>query len=228
MYIEPIKKEMIHSRAAQAIEKFIKDNELKNNDRLPSERELASMLSIGRNSLREALRTLEAKNLIEVVNGKGIFIKDANAIINFSFISTVKINFLELLDIRRTLENHVIELVIKNASNEDLDKIENSLINLEQSVLNNQYLSEKDADFHHEIYRASGNKTLVEMLIPLAGIFTKLWQPFNMEGELIKETFHLHRPLYTALRERKLKEARKKFNEIIDMDEKKILSMKIK
>ena len=52
-----VKKVMLRTQVADAIEKYILENNLKAGDKLPSERELAKMLSIGRNTLREGLQT---------------------------------------------------------------------------------------------------------------------------------------------------------------------------
>ena len=129
--LSPIKKVVIRSQASEVLLKYIIDNKLQKGEKLPSERSLAEMLSIGRNTLREALRKLEAVGAVEVINGKGTFIKEVhNSPINLQ-IETAKVNFMELLDIRRVLENHIIELVIKNATKDDITNIGLKLAKLE-------------------------------------------------------------------------------------------------
>lgn len=225
--IEPLKKVMIHSQAAEVIEKYIRENDFKIGDKLPSEREMASMLSIGRNSVREALRTLEAMNLIEVVNGRGVFVRDINTMGSINVqVTAAKVDFLELLDIRRVLETHAIELAIKNASKAELDQIEEALLEIERKYAQGIYPVEEDNDFHNAIYRACHNKTLCELIMPLASTFDNLWEPFGQEAELIMETLPLHRPLFEAIRDGRIRDAKKLFNRIMDMDERKIINFR--
>ncbi len=227
--IEPIKKVMVHSKAAEAIRKYIKENGLKDGDKLPSERQMAAMLCIGRNSLREALRTLETINLIEVINGRGVFVKDINALNSINIhITSAKVDFLELLDIRKMLETYAIELAVKNADEIALKEIEKILIQIEKKYELNIYPFDEDTQFHHAIYRASNNQTLYDLIKPLAATFDELWEPFGQrEKELMMETIPLHRPLFEAIRNRKLGEAKRILRRIIDMGEKAIVNYRV-
>ncbi|WAA11668.1 FadR/GntR family transcriptional regulator [Fervidibacillus halotolerans] len=66
VYLEIVKK----------IKEIIDENQLKPGGKLPSERELAEQLKVGRSSVREALRALELLGLIETRRGEGTFIAD--------------------------------------------------------------------------------------------------------------------------------------------------------
>ncbi|HHV98420.1 MAG TPA: FadR family transcriptional regulator [Clostridiaceae bacterium] len=224
--IEPVKKVMVHSKAAEIIEKYIHENGFKNGDKLPSEREMAKMLSIGRNSLREALRTLEAMNLIEVRNGRGVFVKDIDATVGINVNVTIaKVNFLELLDVRKTLEIRAIELAIMNGGKSDIDEIERWLLAIEDKFNKGVVPVNEDVQFHHAIYRAGHNRTLFELVRPLADTFNSLWKPFDHREELILETLSFHRPLFEAIKKRDTDAAISAFKRIIDIDEKKIANI---
>lgn len=58
------------------IQTMIKTDALCSGDKIPSERELSDRLSIGRSSVREALRALELLGLIETRRGEGTFLRD--------------------------------------------------------------------------------------------------------------------------------------------------------
>jgi GntR family transcriptional repressor for pyruvate dehydrogenase complex len=54
----------------------IRDGTLRPNERLPSERQLIDMLGVGRSSVREALKGLDAMGLVEIRPGEGTFVKE--------------------------------------------------------------------------------------------------------------------------------------------------------
>ncbi|WP_379965468.1 FadR/GntR family transcriptional regulator [Ectobacillus sp. sgz5001026] len=66
----------VYLEIVQKIRAIIDEDHLKAGDRLPSERELSARLSVGRSSVREALRSLELVGLIETRRGEGTFIKN--------------------------------------------------------------------------------------------------------------------------------------------------------
>jgi DNA-binding FadR family transcriptional regulator len=69
-----VKKVRISDTVVDQIVVLIEEGKLKVGDQLPSERELVIQLDVGRASVREALRILEAQGVIEVKPGKGIYI----------------------------------------------------------------------------------------------------------------------------------------------------------
>lgn len=217
--LSPIKKVVIRSQASEVLLKYIIDNKLQRGIKLPSERALAGMLSIGRNTLREALRKLEAVGAVEVINGKGTFIKEVHdSTINIQ-IETAKVNFMELLDIRRVLENHIIELVIKNATNDDITNIGIKLAKFETACNGGMDAEEFDTAFHHAIYRASKNQTLFDLIRPLAATFHELWKPLGRKNTIFYDTLHLHKELNSAIRTRDVQAAKAAINKILDIDE---------
>lgn len=74
--VKPIQRDLLYTKIADAIMEYIKENDLKTGDRIPSERELAQEFNTSRNSVREALRVLENNGIIEVKMGKGAYITE--------------------------------------------------------------------------------------------------------------------------------------------------------
>jgi DNA-binding FadR family transcriptional regulator len=65
---------LLSHETGEAIRDFIVERGLKPGDALPSEAELAALLDVGKTSVREALRRLEAHGVVEVRRGKGLFV----------------------------------------------------------------------------------------------------------------------------------------------------------
>lgn len=78
--MKPINKIVIHEAIVTELVNYIKNNNLQKNDKLPSERKLVEILQVSRPSVREALKILEANNVIEIKHGSGIYIKSENGL----------------------------------------------------------------------------------------------------------------------------------------------------
>ncbi|MDQ0200256.1 FadR/GntR family transcriptional regulator [Neobacillus ginsengisoli] len=78
--MKSIKKVSLHEMIAEEIKKYINEHQFKRGNKLPSVGELTTILSGSRSSIREALRYLEGIDVLEVQNGKGIFVKDGDAL----------------------------------------------------------------------------------------------------------------------------------------------------
>ena len=61
------------------IDHLVRDGHLRPGDRLPSERQLAELLGIGRSSVRDALKSLAFLGLIEVRQGAGSYVKEPDS-----------------------------------------------------------------------------------------------------------------------------------------------------
>ncbi|MFY9279006.1 MAG: FadR/GntR family transcriptional regulator [Caldicoprobacterales bacterium] len=221
-----VKKVMLRTQVADAIEKYILENNLKAGDKLPSERELAKMLSIGRNTLREGLRKLELAGVIQIKNGLGSYVADNVGNTINMMISVERIDFLEWLEVRRILEHGIIELVIERATKKDINNIERCLNKFLSTLSSNdvQTMESADAKFHRSIYHAAHNKMLYELIYPLADVFHGLWDPADMtapEGRMYKailNTAHYHPKLFEAIKNKDVQYAKKMIDEILSMD----------
>ena len=72
--VEPIKRVSVVEQAISKIYDLILSQNLKENDKLPPERQLSEMLGISRNSLREAIRVLDMLGVLRVDQGSGMVI----------------------------------------------------------------------------------------------------------------------------------------------------------
>jgi len=106
------KKPTLQSEIIRFIQNYISDNGLRQGDKLPSQEQLISMMGVSRTSLREAVKTLEAKGVLTVLNGKGIYIASSQSdVLQFTLDMTEqKESLLELVDIRRALEREILRI----------------------------------------------------------------------------------------------------------------------
>ena len=78
MDLEPVKSVRIYEDIVRQVRALIADGHLKSGDRLPPERDLAQRFRVSRTSVREALRSLQSRGLIEIRAGEGAFVRDVS------------------------------------------------------------------------------------------------------------------------------------------------------
>ena len=208
--VEPIGKKKLPVEVARAIERIIIDNNLQPGDRLPSQMELSQSLNVGTRSVREALKTLETRGLIETHQGKGIYIKNNNldfflSVLNDSLIFDISKDrnlLLELTDVRKMIETNVIYEVAKRPDKELLQTLIEIFDGMEHSIEGEPHVEEYnrlDIKFHKAIIGASGNKIIITLYKYLSNLLKRsVRETGYMEGSLL-EGFEDHRGLIEAL-----------------------------
>jgi GntR family transcriptional repressor for pyruvate dehydrogenase complex len=78
MELEPVKSTRIYEEIVRQVKQLIAEGRLKSGDRLPPERDLAEKFMVSRTSVREALRALQSRGLIEIRAGEGAFVRDVS------------------------------------------------------------------------------------------------------------------------------------------------------
>lgn len=176
-------------------------------------------MGVSRSSIREAIKTLEAKNVLEVANGKGVFVKDgsSNTISAEIEFGKEKESILELLEARRILEKEIIHLVIQNATEEELDGIEEILKVLMEKYHRGVKQNVEDRQFHMAIYNSCHNRIMIQLIDSIDGLLNKLWEfPLGMKDPFT-DTIPLHEDLFINIRKRNVKKAQAINDKIISM-----------
>ena len=110
---------------------------------------------------------MESLNLVEVLPGKGIFIKTPlknNMSYLVLHIDEEKDKVLEVLNIRRVLEKLALEEAIKNITDDEIKELERRVNLLEEKQRRGDDSREENWAFHSLIYRLAGNKLLFDIL----------------------------------------------------------------
>lgn len=166
------------------------EGDFKPGDKLPSEAELCEQLGVGRNSLRESIRMLNAMGVVETKRGQGTFLRKTishdvfNPLI-FRLILEPK-STVNVYELRVMIESIVIIMAIKKASVEEIKSIHN-LIDETAFIAKNKTASvdelvKLDVDFHLQIARCVHNPLIEAILETLVLMF----QP-SIKKVLLKE-----------------------------------------
>ncbi len=157
-------------RVAHQIEAMVLSGHLQEGIRLPAERKLCETLNVSRSSLREALKELHARGIIESRRGSGSYVvtfqqPQPNATLQ-KLLKDSPATLRELLEARELLEGEVTYLAAKRATDTDLICIRHAYDELVEirSTDNAPMHAERDIAFHRSIYSAAHNSILLMAL----------------------------------------------------------------
>jgi len=130
--------------------------------RLPPERELASTLSVSRTTVREAVLALELMGLVEIRVGSGVFVLGENLRqhANIATPAADETSPSEILESRRLIEAQTAYLAASRATDIELQQIHRCIMTMQSALEDVPRFDRADAEFHHLIARASGNRLL--------------------------------------------------------------------
>jgi GntR family transcriptional repressor for pyruvate dehydrogenase complex len=153
---------------AAQIQEMIVEKRLSPGDALPSERELASLMSVSRNALREAIGRLVEKGLVVTQPGKGTFVAEpsfANMKESLGLLLQLNhVDLVELCDVRLLIEPLQAGLAAQNAATSDLTEITASIENLRATALDAAGHVLADLRFHAAI-AALANHAVYEAIV---------------------------------------------------------------
>jgi len=157
---QEIARTSLQKQIVQQIELLIDDGKLKHGDRLPPERKLAEIFKVSRHSVREAIRTLEEKNILKSKPGSGTFvlIEDKYRVLEYiaDMIGKDKKEQQEVFQFRKLLEPQIAGLAAENATKNDVLQLSKILENQKKSGEDLESVRKYDQQFHLLLARGTG------------------------------------------------------------------------
>ncbi|MGO4832927.1 FadR/GntR family transcriptional regulator [Rhizobiaceae sp. 2RAB30] len=193
---------------------------------LPREDELMSTLRVSRTTLREAIKVLCAKGLLETRQRVGATVRphrDWNlldpAVLSWHpDIRTERELISGLLEMRRIIEPAAAELAAARATAADLARIEAAFLRMEQASANDPREStDADLAFHSGIIMASGNVVLQRIGSTIEAALSAAFMITNTSTETPAEALAAHRHIMERIRFRDGAGARAAMNEMLDI-----------
>ncbi len=167
---EPIEHDSVADAVVDQIEDLIVTGVLKEGSKLPSERDMVELLNVSRTKLREALKELEERKLLEVRHGEGSFIAPligkAMTPALMDIYSRHPVAFYDYLEYRREQEGFAARLAAERATQADKEAILRILAGMDMAHEENDAKAAQRADInlHSAIVDASHNTTLIHMM----------------------------------------------------------------
>lgn len=163
--MERIIRNKVSDQVIEQILHSIRKGELKVGDKLPPEIDLTKQLSVGRSSLREALRALSLVGIVNVQQGKGAYlVADPESLALYSLkwkdISKQQ-KVQEVVEARMHLEQVIVQLVIEKAGEDDFRELRDKLEHMQSLRNEREAFIQADLAFHLALAKASHNSIII-------------------------------------------------------------------
>ena len=165
--LRPLRRQALFERVVAAVLEFVESNRLEPGDKLPSERELAAALGVGRSSVREAVATLRANGMVEARHGEGLYLRRTTPAPVRVAIADSHETSLELpyiWETRQALESQCARIAASRATPDDLAELDTALEVMADEIARGLPGIEGDRRFHLGVARASHNPVLAGLL----------------------------------------------------------------
>ncbi|MEQ8719571.1 MAG: FadR/GntR family transcriptional regulator [Acidimicrobiales bacterium] len=167
--MEPIRRNPLYFQVRERIERLVDELGLKPGSRLPSEREFAEQLSVSRQSIRQALASLESQGYVEIRHGSGAYLKATPPSPSLSAALTDTLvgqnqNLPHVMEARSALEPNAAYLAAQRRTDADVAAMEAALSNMEEEVDAGGIGQSGDREFHRAIWTAARSPVIENFL----------------------------------------------------------------
>ncbi|CCH79138.1 putative Pyruvate dehydrogenase complex repressor [Nostocoides japonicum T1-X7] len=195
-------------RVAAVLEQQILTGSLAPGTVLPTEPELRELLGVSRTVIRDAVRTLTARGLLTVRQGRGTVVAeptdDAFSEAMVALLARSKVTMRDVMHARETIEAMIAGLAATAATAEDWRDLERTYEDLRTAVLNGESdrANRAHVAFHAGILRAAHQPVLALMLTPMSELAALTGVASIRRGSMEDWEVEAHRPIIDALKAR--------------------------
>ena len=199
----------LSQKIERTIEDAIRQRKLAVGSKLPTEREMCESFGVSRTALREALRRLSARGLIEIKKGSGMYVSDINiedAISSLSLYYDLSFDanlIAQIIEVRRVYEPQNAKLAALNRSEKYLQKLDANITDfINCNPDNTQLEADIDNRFHLLIAQATQNPIIQISMEPVYYLIPRMRDLIyaNVDGEK-ENTLDFHRRIYKAIKD---------------------------
>lgn len=204
---------LLYEEVAEKIKQYIKDNRMEKGSKLPSERKLAEVFGTSRNVIREALKLLVEKKVIEVREKSGAYVLSVD---EADILEAVKKEFMmdsmnveNVMYLRTILEPSVLELCVEHITPEQIENLRK--INGEMRETHEvEEFAKCNIRFHEAMAEATGNSALYAVMCLLYNVIGEKIFRLPYTGESTRaDTLKEHDQLIDAFEDGDLKRAKR-------------------
>ena len=203
----------LYEQIVQQNEESILKGALKAGDQLPAERDLAQRFGVSRTAVREAVKALREKGLVEAYTGRGTFITDGTSqAVRQSIGLIAKIGqpngSTQLAEVRAILEPEIAALAATRIQEPHLALMREAVALMDRKYDDPDAFIEADLDFHLAVAEAADNPMILSLLDSIVGLLREQrTRIFQVEGGANRGQFH-HKRILQAIEQHNPEKAR--------------------
>ena len=204
----------LYEQIVVQIEKSISEGRLKSGDQLPAERELAQQFGVSRTAVREAMKTLCEKGLVEAYSGRGTFVtsgKPQSGRHSLPWLANTgdSQNARYVTELREILEPEFTALAAARIEEQQLAMMREAIDVMDRSMHDPDAYIEADLDFHLALAEAAGNPLILSLLDSIVAVLREVrLGVFAVPGGPTRGQIH-HKLILKAIQRRDPTKARK-------------------
>jgi DNA-binding FadR family transcriptional regulator len=176
-------------------------------DPMPTEAELAERLNVGRNSVREAIKALQAVGIVEVRRGLGLYVgrMSLGALVDeLTFHTRITLRdgrtgLVELTEVREALEAGLAQRLISRQPGADLQELAEVLDTMAEEARSGRISPDIDRLFHEVLYRPLGNALVGQLLGAFWDAYHQVEHELGQPDEPAPAILQRHRDIFTAV-----------------------------
>ena len=192
----PSRKRSYH-QLSERLRQYMAEGHLRDGDKLPPERTLAETFGVSRSSIRDAIRNLAEKGLLESRQGDGTYVRNpdmeplANAILQV--VDEEGLLFDQVMEFRQALEPTIAALAAVRRSPEQLDRLKIIACDQQRLLILGEADGTLDAQFHRGLAECTGNRLFIQTIDQLNAIYARgrspevrdeAWRRFSVDSHL--------------------------------------------
>ena len=194
-------KKLLAFQTEEKLLRYIQNEPVNVGEKIASENELAQRFNVSRNTLREAVKILVSKGVLDVRRGSGTFVISSSTIdddpLRLGRYNDRLQLALELFEVRLMLEPEIAAAAALNATEEDVAKMFNLCDEIEEIHRSGGNTFRKDTELHTMIARSSKNRVVQELIpVIVSSVYTTM---DATEKRLLEQGFRAHRNIVNAI-----------------------------
>jgi GntR family transcriptional regulator, transcriptional repressor for pyruvate dehydrogenase complex len=202
-----VRSSRLYEQIVQQVEESIHKGAMKPGDQLPPERELAQQFGVSRTAVREAVKALHEKGLVEAYPGRGTFITDGTSYsMRQSLDRMLRVGQAEgsgfLAEVREILEPEIAAMAATRADAEDLASMREQIQLMDTARRDPDQFIEADLDFHLALAEAAANPIILSLIDSIVGLLREQRMGiFQVEGGPERGQYH-HKKIMETIEHR--------------------------
>jgi len=197
----------LYEQIVQQIEESILKGALKAGDQLPSERELATEFGVSRTAVREAVKALHEKGLVEAQPGRGTFVTKGTShpirqTLDWILRTAQPEGTAHVVEVREILEPEIAALAAARANEEAVASLREAVAVMDNAKRDPDAFIEADLDFHLALAEAAGNPLILSLIDSIVAVLREQrMRIFKVDGGPERGQYH-HKKILEAIEHR--------------------------